>query len=124
MNLIFYRIIAKGAGGGLGSGGVGSSRGAIVISVLELHKNEEINLLIGQKGEAACLKSMSPQDDEGCSVPSQQPDYSMAPAKSKTHLVKQIYIENGAGGGGGGTYVFLVRLLIYFIERDFFTNPF
>ena len=112
--ILFFSIIAKGAGGGLGSGGVGSSRGAIVISVLELHKNEEINLLIGQKGEAACLKSMSPQDDEACSI-SQQPNYSMTPAKSKTHMVKNIYIENGAGGGGGATYVFLVRYFTNFI---------
>ena len=29
--------------------------------------------------------------------------------KSKTHKVKTIVIEDGAGGGGGGTYVFLLN---------------
>lgn len=47
----YYTVIAKGAGGGLGSGGVGSSRGAMVTSVLELHKDEEIHVLVGQSGE-------------------------------------------------------------------------
>lgn len=90
---------------------------------MELHKNEEINLLIGQKGEAACLKSMSPQDDEACTV-TQPPNYSTTPAKSKTHMVKNIYIENGAGGGGGATYVFLVRKFINCAKSDLFTNNF
>lgn len=50
------RIIVKGAGGGLGSAGVGSSRGATVMSVIELHKNEEIYVLVGQSGEHSCIK--------------------------------------------------------------------
>lgn len=54
-----FRIIVKGAGGGLGSAGVGSSRGASVMSVLELHKNEEIYVLVGQSGEHACIKVIS-----------------------------------------------------------------
>lgn len=51
-----FRIIVKGAGGGLGSAGVGSSRGASVMSVIELHKNEEIYILVGQSGEHSCIK--------------------------------------------------------------------
>lgn len=97
-----HRIIVKGAGGGLGSGGVSSSRGAIVSSVIELHKDEEIYILVGQSGEHACVKSMGMQD-ESCATLNSKP--SQGP---KVHLVKDIYIENGAGGGGGGSFVFLV----------------
>ncbi|KAJ6632780.1 ALK tyrosine kinase receptor, partial [Pseudolycoriella hygida] len=60
----YYTVIAKGAGGGLGSGGIGSSRGASAVTVLELHKDEEIYFLVGQKGEHACIKSMGHRDKE------------------------------------------------------------
>lgn len=99
----FRRIIAKGAGGGLGSGGVSSSRGAIISSVIELHKDEEIYILVGQNGEHACIKSMGLQDPS-CAQPNAK-----FGELSKVQLVKNIYIENGAGGGGGASYVFLVR---------------
>lgn len=84
------RIIAKGAGGGLGSGGVSSSRGAIVSSVIELHKDEEIYILVGQNGEHACIKSMGLQD-ESCST--EKVKHSELP---KTQLVKDVhnYSEN------------------------------
>jgi anaplastic lymphoma kinase len=98
------RIIAKGAGGGLGSGAVSSSRGAIVSSVIELHKDEEIYILVGQSGEHACIKSMGLQD-ESCAPPNAKQTQGQGP---KVHLVKDIYIDNGAGGGGGGSFVFLV----------------
>lgn len=42
-----FSLIAKGAAGGLGSGGIGSSRGSIVLTVLELHKDEDIYILVG-----------------------------------------------------------------------------
>jgi hypothetical protein len=98
-----FRIIAKGAGGGLGSGAVSSSRGAIVSSVIELHKDEEIYILVGQQGEHACIKSMGLQDESCAPLNTKQ---SQGP---KVHMVKDIYIDNGAGGGGGGSFVFLVR---------------
>lgn len=98
-------MIAKGAGGGLGSGGVGSSRGAISIAVLELHKNEELYLLVGQAGEHACIKSIGYRD-EGCEVTEKRPNELY---HSKTDMVRNIVIEDGAGGGGGGTFIFLVR---------------
>lgn len=100
-----FRIIAKGAGGGLGAGGVSSSRGAIVSSVIELHKDEEIHILVGQAGEHACIKSMG-LPDESCASPA----IKYSEHSPKVHLVKDIYIENGAGGGGGASYVFLVSL--------------
>ncbi|XP_055595581.1 tyrosine-protein kinase receptor [Uranotaenia lowii] len=102
----YYTIIAKGAGGGLGSGGVGSSRGAMVLSVLELHKDEEIYILVGQSGEHACIKSMGYRD-ETCEIKNKQ--YTKELYTSKTHEVKNTVIEDGAGGGGGGTYVFLLN---------------
>lgn len=80
-----------------------SSRGTIVSTVVELHKDEEIHVLVGQPGEHACIKSMS-FHDESCSSPS-----SKNSEVSKLHLVKDIYIENGGGGGGGGSFVFLVK---------------
>lgn len=83
--LNIFRIIAKGAGGGLGSGGVSSSRGAIVSSVIELHKDEEIYILVGQNGEHACIKSMGLQD-ESCST--EKTKHSELP---KTHLVKDVH---------------------------------
>jgi anaplastic lymphoma kinase len=89
----YYTIIAKGAGGGLGSGGVGSSRGAVAISVLELHKDEEIYILVGQNGEHACIKTMGHRD-ETCETTVEN----IHPYTSKTHLVRNILIENGSGG--------------------------
>lgn len=102
----YFRIIAKGAGGGLGSGGVSSSRGAIVSSVLELHKDEEIFILVGQTGEHACIKSMGMQDKLCSSVGEPKTNEG-----SKVHDVKNMFIENGAGGGGGASFVFLVSQL-------------
>ncbi|XP_075168825.1 anaplastic lymphoma kinase [Haematobia irritans] len=88
----FYTFIVKGAGGGLGSTGVGSSRGAVAVAVLELHKNEELYLLVGQPGENACSKSAGAKED-ACSP-------------SATAILNGF---NGAGGGGGGSYVFLLN---------------
>lgn len=101
-----YRIIAKGAGGGLGSRGVGSSRGALAISVFELHKDEKIYFLVGQKGENACIKSFLRRDDDCETSGERRPSNS----NSKTQQVKDIVIDDGSsGGGGGGTFVFLLN---------------
>ncbi|KAH8421056.1 hypothetical protein KR222_006577 [Zaprionus bogoriensis] len=103
-----YTIIAKGASGGLGSGGVGSSRGSVAVAVLELHKNEELYFLVGQQGESACIKSMSIHKEAGCGT-EHDLDLAQYSFRSKQDMVKNIYIENGAGGGGGGTFVFLLN---------------
>lgn len=95
----FYRIISKGAGGGLGSRGLGSSRGALAISVFELHKDEEIYILVGQKGEDACTKTACNKS------PADKSD----DINSKTKQVKDLIFEEMAGGGGGATYVFLIN---------------
>lgn len=112
---LVLRIIAKGAGGGLGSGGVSSSRGAIISSVIELHKDEEIYILVGQNGEHACIKSMGLQD-ASCATENKY---------SETNKVKDIlniYIENGAGGGGGASFVFLVRKHFSQLKQKFQTK--
>ncbi|XP_068145947.1 LOW QUALITY PROTEIN: tyrosine-protein kinase receptor [Drosophila tropicalis] len=103
-----YTVIVKGASGGLGSGGVGSSRGSVAVSVLELHKNEELYFLVGQEGENACIKSMGTHKEAGCGA-EHDVDLGQYSFRSKQDMVKKIYIENGAGGGGGGSYVFLLN---------------
>lgn len=102
-----FRIIAKGAGGGLGSRGLGSSRGALAVSVFELHKDEKIYFLVGQKGENACIKSFLHRDDD-CDANAS--DGKLSAEDSKTKQVKDIVIDEGTGGGGGGaTFIFLLN---------------
>lgn len=55
-NLECCRFILAGAGGGKGSMGMGSSRGALVRTVLELKRGQEIFMLVGQEGTSACIK--------------------------------------------------------------------
>lgn len=63
-------------------------------------------MLIGQRGEHACIKSMGHRDKE-CEPRNK---YAYDPlSNSKTKQVKNLVIEDGAGGGGGGTYVFLLN---------------
>lgn len=81
----------------------------MAIAVLELHKHEEIYVLVGQSGEHACIKSIGYRD-EGCDEDKDVNKQLSESFHSKTHLVKNIKIEDGAGGGGGGSFVFLVSL--------------
>lgn len=76
-----------------------------MLSVLELHKDEEIYILVGQSGEHACIKSIGYRD-ETCEPKNKQ--YPME--ITKIRHVKNTVIEDGAGGGGGGSYVFLVSV--------------
>lgn len=45
-----------GASGGKGSSAMGSSRGTIISTVIELKKDEEVFMLIGQEGTSSCVK--------------------------------------------------------------------
>lgn len=56
VNCDLYRFFLFGASGGKGSGGMGSSRGAMVRMVVELRKGQEFYILVGQEGANACLK--------------------------------------------------------------------
>ena len=83
----------------------------MAVSVLELHKNEELYVLVGQQGENACIKTMGLRE-EGCGADLHNEELSQHSYNSKQQMVRNIYIENGAGGGGGGSYVFLVGFKI------------
>lgn len=74
--------------------------------MLELHKDEEIYILVGQHGEHACIKSMGYRD-KGCE--SRGRNSFDKTVNSKTKQVKNLVIEDGAGGGGGGTFVYLLN---------------
>lgn len=86
-----------------------------MLSVLELHKDEEIYILVGQSGEHACIKSMGLRD-ESCEAMNKQ--YVSDHFFSKTQQVKNTVIDDGAGGGGGGTYVFLVGVCSLFAKLN------
>lgn len=83
----------------------------MAVSVFELHKDEKIYILVGQRGESACIKSFLNRDnncDEDSSTSSDRP--SSSNSNSKTKQVKDIVIESGTGGGGGGaTFIFLLN---------------
>lgn len=51
-----FRIIARGARGGKGADGMGISKGATAIAVVELSKNQQLHILVGQEGGDACRK--------------------------------------------------------------------
>lgn len=111
MFFFLNRIIAKGAGGGLGSRGIGSSRGALAVSVFELHKDEDIYFLVGQQGEHACIKSFGYRDKD-CEPKNGNTNNNFKATNnnnSKTKQVKNFVIEEGAGGGGGATFIFLLN---------------
>lgn len=77
------------------------------MTVLELHKDEEIYILVGQQGENACIKSMGFRDKH---CESRDRNVVEKAVNSKTKQVKNLIIEDGAGGGGGGTFVFLLNI--------------
>lgn len=116
-----------------------SSRGTIISSVIELHKDEEIYILVGQSGENACIRSMGMQDAV-CAAISMTDDDETLRRGQNIRRVNEMYIENGGGGmvncgiymliaqvtdfshaqlstflvdlylgGGGASHVFLVR---------------
>lgn len=94
-----HRIIAKGAGGGLGSRGLGSSRGALAISVFELRKDEDIHILVGQKGENACTRTHCNRGNSDTKTIPSDPLKSLDDINSKTKQVKDLVFEEMAGGG-------------------------
>ncbi|XP_013112303.2 ALK tyrosine kinase receptor-like [Stomoxys calcitrans] len=76
----FCTFIVKGAGGGFAFTVGGTSRGAVVFTILELYKDEEIYLLIGQQGRNGSHTTTKEDGD--------------------------ISTMATAGGGGGGSFVF------------------
>jgi hypothetical protein len=54
--VFFFSIIARGARGGKGADGMGISKGATAIAVIELSKHQQLYILVGQEGGDACRK--------------------------------------------------------------------
>jgi len=53
---VCFSIIARGARGGKGADGMGISKGATAIAVVELSKHQQLHILVGQEGGDACRK--------------------------------------------------------------------
>lgn len=77
--------------------------------MFELHKDEKIYILVGQKGESACIKSFMHRDED-CESSNESTNGVRPNKESITKQIKDIVIEDGAGGGGGGgTFIFLLN---------------
>lgn len=55
-----FRIVARGARGGKGADGMGISKGATAVVVVELYKGQTLHILVGQEGGDACRKVRTP----------------------------------------------------------------
>lgn len=78
---------------------------------MELHKDEEIYVLVGQMGEHACIKSMGNERNEPCSSRLPKHPENVKDSVSIINKFRNDLLENGAGGGGGASFVFLVGIL-------------
>ncbi|KAL3284751.1 hypothetical protein HHI36_018894 [Cryptolaemus montrouzieri] len=97
----FYTLLAFGASGGKGSGAMGSSRGSMVRTVIELKKGQELIFLVGQEGSSACVKTLHHQENTSC------PSDGNHDIPKGIRGVLNMDINDGGGGGGGATYVFM-----------------
>uniref|UniRef100_A0A6P7FI40 Tyrosine-protein kinase receptor n=1 Tax=Diabrotica virgifera virgifera TaxID=50390 RepID=A0A6P7FI40_DIAVI len=95
----YYTFILTGASGGKGSSSMGSSRGAMLRTVMELTAGTEIYLLIGQEGTSSCVKSLGAQRNSSC--------HSNQSFGTGIRGVLNLNINDSGGGGGGGTFIFL-----------------
>ncbi|KAG7206284.1 hypothetical protein KM043_003665 [Ampulex compressa] len=103
----YYTLIGVGARGGKGSGGMGSTLGAIVRGVIELEKGEQLYFMVGQSGVDACPKNLGLRIDS-CQGQAYKPSHSSGIA-SIVREVKNIKLKDGGGGGGGATYIFTLK---------------
>nr|XP_023027843.1 ALK tyrosine kinase receptor isoform X2 [Leptinotarsa decemlineata] len=94
----YYTFILSGAGGGKGSSGMGSSKGAMIRTVVDLKKGREIYMLVGQEGTSSCVKSLGVQKNSSC--------HSNNNFGDGIRGVFYLVIKDSGGGGGGGTYIF------------------
>ncbi|CAG9855575.1 unnamed protein product [Phyllotreta striolata] len=95
----YYTFILSGASGGKGSSSMGSSRGAMLRTILELKKGQEIFMLVGQEGTSSCVKSLGSVRNSSC--------HSNQNFGTGIRGVLNISINDSGGGGGGGTFIFL-----------------
>ncbi|XP_050527207.1 tyrosine-protein kinase receptor-like [Daktulosphaira vitifoliae] len=94
-----YTIIASGARGGKGADGMGISKAATSIAVVEMPKNLQLYILVGQEGGDACRKTFE-KHDGAC----QREQYFRT--GSALRELHDLRLLNGGGGGGGGSFVF------------------
>ncbi|KMQ91292.1 alk tyrosine kinase receptor-like protein [Lasius niger] len=104
----YYTLIGVGARGGQGSGGTGSTLGALVRGVVELQKGDQLYFIAGQAGIDACPKNLG-MKTVSCQSPGQLHESMPYDISSKVREVKKIEFKNGGGGGGGATVVFALR---------------
>ncbi|KAF6214835.1 hypothetical protein GE061_009578 [Apolygus lucorum] len=115
----FYTIIAKGASGGRGSDGQAPSRGALVRTVVELKKGQQIFILVGQEGTRSCPKDSFflnyPSSrkslcdtSEGLPTPTTYDRDKIVGRRTKVHEISRLTFLSEGGGGGGATYVFTI----------------
>ncbi|XP_034934100.1 leukocyte tyrosine kinase receptor isoform X2 [Chelonus insularis] len=103
----YYTLIAAGARGGRGSGGMGSTLGALVRGVIELEKGQSLYFLVGQPGTDACTKSLGRSNNPCGKIVSNSNESPISGMTSIIREVKNIEMTNGGGGGGGATYIFI-----------------
>ncbi|XP_063995101.1 leukocyte tyrosine kinase receptor isoform X2 [Diachasmimorpha longicaudata] len=103
----YYTLIATGARGGRGSGGMGSTLGALARGVIELEKGQTLYFLVGQPGADACTKSLGRQNP--CTSITDGNESPSAGMSSFIREVKKIKLTHGGGGGGGGTFIFTLK---------------
>ena len=108
-------LIGLGARGGRGSGGMGSTLGALVRGVIELDKGETLHFLIGQPGMDACPKNLGLRENYCQQSNQTNIGTGTSGITSLVHAVKRIEWKDGGGGGGGASYIFTVR---NFIDDD------
>ncbi|XP_054714385.1 leukocyte tyrosine kinase receptor-like [Uloborus diversus] len=102
-----YTIFVRGAGGGSGMQHRGSSRGASLRATFEWKKDENIYMLVGQKGIDPCGELRQMCED------SSMPDNRKKRSISKLFQMNKVRNKGSGGGGGGGTYLFKVDPTTY-----------
>nr|CAH7767886.1 unnamed protein product [Callosobruchus chinensis] len=96
-------FILAGASGGKGSSGMGSSRGAMVRTVLNLQSGQEVLMLVGQEGMDSCIKTLGSQHNSSC--------HSQSNNGTSIRIILNMDVSDTGGGGGGGTFVFMFNRL-------------
>ncbi|XP_044753291.1 ALK tyrosine kinase receptor isoform X2 [Coccinella septempunctata] len=100
----YYTLLAFGASGGKGSSAMGSSRGAMVRTVVHLREKQELIFLVGQEGSDACEKMLHSHSNSSCRPSTQNTP--MSPTET-FRMFLNMTINDSGGGGGGATYVFM-----------------
>ncbi|CAH1983529.1 unnamed protein product [Acanthoscelides obtectus] len=99
----YYTFILAGASGGKGSSGMGSSRGAMVRTILNLQSGQEVLMLVGQEGMDSCIKMLGSQNNSSC--------HSQSNNGTSIRIILNMDVSDTGGGGGGGTFVFMFNRL-------------